>query len=215
MVARDLILSEATGGRYHVAHISTARSVDLVRSAKARGLDRVSCEVCAHHFLLTDRDIADSEFSTDFKMSPPLRSAEDRDAMIAGLVDGTIEAIASDHAPHHADEKDVEFTGAPNGIVGLETTVSLCLDRLVRAGIIDLPRLVDLLSTGPARLIGLEGGTLAPGAVADLTLLDLEREVTVDAQAFESKGSNSPFDGWKLVGAPVGTFLAGRRIDLS
>jgi len=214
MVNRDILLAEATGGRYHVAHISTARSLKAVRRAKEDGLHNVTCEVCPHHFILTDQDVADSAFSTNFKMSPPLRSRADRDAMIQGLVDGTIEAIGSDHAPHHADEKDVEFSRAPNGIVGLETTVSLCLDRLVKPGVISLSRLIDLLSTGPARLLSLPGGSLAVGSPADVSILSLDAEVTVDAKNFESKGANTPFDGWKLTGGPVTTFLAGRKIDL-
>ena len=212
VVARDLLLAEETGGRYHVAHLSTARSLNLVRTAKARGLP-VTCEVTPHHLLLTDRAVADTGFSTDTKMKPPLRAETDREALLAGLADGTVDAIASDHAPHHRDEKDVEFSAAPFGIVGLETTVSLCLDRLVRAGVIGLPRLVELLSTGPAKAFGLPGGTLAPGSPGDVTLLDLERTVTVDPKSFRSKSRNTPFGGWELRGAPAGTILGGRRID--
>jgi dihydroorotase len=211
MVARDLLLLAETGGRYHVAHLSTAGSLDLVRAAKARGLP-VTCEVTPHHLLLTDRAVADTGFDTNTKMKPPLRAEADREALVAGLADGTIDAIASDHAPHHRDEKDVEFSAAPFGIVGLETTVSLCLDKLVRAGVIALARLVELLSTGPARAFGLPGGTLAPGSPADVTLLDLERAVTIDPTTFRSKSRNTPFAGWELLGAPAGTILGGRRI---
>ena len=213
LVARDLLLAEATGGRYHVAHLSTARSLELVREAKARGV-AATCEVTPHHLLLVDRAVADHAFSTNTKMKPPLRSEEDREALLAGLADGTVDAIASDHAPHHADEKDVEFSLAPFGILGLETTVSLCLDRLVHAGMIDLARLVELLSTGPARAYGLAGGTLRPGAPGDLTLLDLDREVTVDPRTFHSKSRNTPFGGWTLRGAPAGTVVAGKVIEL-
>lgn len=213
IVARDLLLAEDTDGRYHVAHLSTARSLDLVRRAKERGL-AVTCEVTPHHLLLTDREVAESGFSTHCKMKPPLRSEEDRRALVAGLADGSVDAIASDHAPHHADEKDVEFSLAPFGIVGLETTVSLCLDRLVRAGTIGLGRLVELLSTGPSRAYGLPGGTLRPGAPGDLTLLDLEREVTIEPAGFRSKGRNTPFGGWTLRGAPAGTVVGGLVIEL-
>lgn len=210
-VGRDLLLLEETGGRYHVAHLSTARSLELVREAKRRGLP-VTCEVTPHHLLLTDRAVADRGFATDTKMKPPLRSEADRQALLAGLADGTIDAIASDHAPHHADEKDVEFSAAPFGIVGLETTVSLCLDRLVGGGVIGLGRLVELLTSGPARALGLPGGTLAPGSPGDVTLLDLERKVTVDPKSFRSKGRNTPFGGWELRGAPAGTVVGGRRV---
>jgi dihydroorotase len=211
MVARDIILAEDTAGRYHVAHLSTARSLAMVRRAKAEGF-RVTCEVSPHHLILTDEEVAKSHFSTHTKMKPPLRSARDRDALLAGLADGAVDCIASDHAPHHADEKDVQFSLAPFGIVGLETTLSLCLDRLVRPGVLTLPRLVHLLSTGPARVLGVEGGSLKPGSVADVTVFHPDAEVTLRAAAFRSKGRNTPFDGWKLHGHPVATFLAGRRI---
>ena len=213
MVARDLLLAEDTGGRYHVAHLSTARSLEMVRDAKRRGL-QVSCEVTPHHLLLTDREVATSGFSTATKMKPPLRSGTDAEALIAGLADGTVDAIASDHAPHHPDEKDVQFSTAPFGILGLETTVSLCLDRLVEPGHIDLARLVYLLSTGPAKALGLPGGSLEPGRPADLTLLNLEREVTVRADGLQSKSRNTPFDGWQLRGAAAGTLLGGAPVRL-
>jgi dihydroorotase len=213
MVARDLILLEDFGGRYHVAHLSTARSLRLVREAKARGL-RATCEVSPHHLLLLDRHVLEHRLSTDFKMNPPLRSAADRDALLAGLADGSVDVIATDHAPHHVDEKERPFEAAPFGIVGLETAVSLCLDRLVHGGVIGLSRLVELLSSGPARVLGVPGGTLAPGSPADVSLLDLEREVEVGADGFRSKSRNSPFRGWRLRGAPAGTIVAGRRIEL-
>jgi dihydroorotase len=211
MVARDLILTEDTGGRYHVAHLSTARSLDMVRRARAQGL-RVTCEAAPHHLILTDEEVAKSGFSTHTKMKPPLRSERDREALVNGLADGTVDCIASDHAPHHPDEKDVQFNLAPFGILGLETTLSLCLDRLVRPGILGLPRLVELLSTGPARVLNLPGGTLKDGSPADVTVFHPDEEVTIRAAAFRSRSRNTPFDGWKLRGHPVATFLEGRRI---
>jgi dihydroorotase len=213
MVARDLLLVEETGGRYHVAHLSTARSLELVRQARKTGLP-VTCEVTPHHLILTDAEVGRTEFSTQTKMKPPLRPEEDRQALLAGIADGTIDAIASDHAPHHVDEKEVSFDQAPFGILGLETTVPLCLEHLVRPGSITLSRLVDLLSWGPARALGLPGGTLRPGSPADVTVLDLERPVTVDPARFRSKSRNTPFVGWSLHGAAVATFVAGRRVEL-
>jgi dihydroorotase len=213
MVARDLLLLEDTGGRYHVAHLSTARSLGMVMQARRRGLP-VTCEVTPHHLLLTDEEVARTEFSTQCKMKPPLRSERDRLALIEGLADGTVDAIASDHAPHHSDEKDVEFDLAPFGILGLETTLGLCLDRLVRPGLIGLPRLIELLATGPARVLNLPGGTLRPGSPADVTLFDPEGEITIEAASFFSRSRNTPFDGWTLKGRPVATLLAGRRVDL-
>ncbi|MCZ6506548.1 MAG: dihydroorotase [Acidobacteria bacterium] len=213
VVARDILLTEDSGGRYHVAHLSTARALGLVREAKERGLS-VSCEATPHHLLLTDELVARSGFSPDTKMNPPLRSESDRQALIAGLIDGTIDAIASDHAPHHADEKDVEFSLAPFGIVGLETNLSLCYDRLVRTGLIDLSRLVELFSSGPARLLGVPGGTLAVGSPADVTLFDPAAELTVQPKDFRSKSSNTPFAGWTLRGRPVGTIVGGQAVEL-
>ncbi len=214
MVARDLLLVEDTGGIYHVAHLSTAGSLEMVRDAKRRGL-AVTCEVTPHHLLLTDREVAASGFSTAAKTKPPLRSAADAEALLAGLADGTVDAIASDHAPYHPDETDVQFSTAPFGIVGLETTVSLCLDRLVRPGHIELARLVELLATGPAAAFGLPGGSLEPGRPADLTLLDLDRRVTIRADAFASKSRNTPFDGWQLEGAAAGTIVGGVPVSLA
>ncbi len=213
MVARDLILLEETGGRYHVAHLSTARSLELVREAKSRDL-RATCEVTPHHLLLTDEEVAKTGFSTQTKMKPPLRSEEDRQAMLVGIADGTIDAIASDHAPHHVDEKDVEFSAAPFGIVGLETTLALSLDRLVRPGHVSLFRLIELLSTGPARCLGVPGGRLAPGDVADVTVFDTGKLRTVNPKRFRSRGRNTPFTGWRLRGQPVTTFVAGERVEL-
>lgn len=213
MVARDVILVAETGGRYHVQHLSTAHSLEIVRRAKERDLP-VSCEVTPHHLLLTDEEVARSGYSTHTKMNPPLRSEADRQALLEGLADGSIDALASDHAPHHPDEKDVEFSAAPFGILGLETSVGLCLDRLVRPGHLDLSRLVELFSTRPARLMGLPGGSLRVGETADVTLLDLEKRWTVRAAEFESKSRNTPFEGWELTGAAVGTFVGGVRPTL-
>jgi len=205
MVARDVALVELTGGRLHVAHVSTARSVAMIRDAKRRGL-RVSAEATPHHLVLTDEAVAD--YDTHAKMAPPLRARADVEALRAGLADGTIEAIATDHAPHHVDEKDCEFDQAANGIVGLETALPLAL-RLVGDGVLDLPTVVARLTVGPARLLGLDAGTLAVGAPADLTIVDLERRWKVAARAFRSKSRNTPFDGWELQGKAVATFVGG------
>ena len=212
-LARDLFLAEETGGRYHAAHLSAASSLELVRRNRARGVT-VTCDVTPHHLVLEDKAVAETGFSPQARLVPPLRSTSDREALLAGLADGTIDAIASDHSPHHTDAKEVPFSTAPPGIVGLETTVSLCLDRLVHGGVIPLSRLVDLLSTGPARVLGLEGGSLAEGRPADITLLDLERTVTVEPSTFRSLARNTLFGGWTLRGAAVGTLLAGRPVEL-
>jgi dihydroorotase len=209
MVDRDVLLAELTGGRLHVAHISAAASVDAVRRGKARGVN-VTAEVTPHHLFLTDEEVRESGYDTSTKMKPPLRSEADRQAAIAAIQDGTIDCIATDHAPHHVDDKRVEFDRAANGIVGLETAVALCLDRLVGEGLVDLPRLVALLSTNPARVLDLPGGTLAPGSPADVTVLDLARNRQVDATRFESKGRNTPFGGWILKGWPVATVVDGK-----
>ncbi|HEU0175856.1 MAG TPA: dihydroorotase, partial [Blastocatellia bacterium] len=208
-VARDITLAELTGARVHIAHISTARSVDMVRQAKQKGL-AVTCEITPHHFTLTDRAVYESGFDTNFKMAPPLRSQSDLEAIIEGLRDETIDAIATDHAPHHANEKMLEFDRAPNGIIGLETALSLTLDRLTSRGVISLSRMVELLSTNPARIFNLHRGTLKIGAVADVTIFDPNREIKVDASKFQSKSRNTPFDGWELKGAPVATIVGGR-----
>ena len=209
MVSRDILLVEDVGGRYHVQHLSTARSLDLVRQAKARGLT-VTCEVTPHHLLLTDKTVFDSGLDPDTKMNPPLRSEEDRLALIEGLKDGTIDLIASDHAPHHPDEKELDFVDAPFGIVGLETTLPLCLDRVVGQGIITLTRLISLLTHDPARIMGLPGGDLRKGSLGDVTVIDLERETRVSPEAFESRSRNTPFTGWKLKGAAVATVVGGK-----
>jgi dihydroorotase len=211
VVARDIELAALTGGRVHIAHLSTAGAVDAVRRGKARGV-RVTAEATPHHLLLTDRAVKDSEYDTFTKMNPPLRSEADRLAVIEGLRDGTIDCIATDHAPHTVDDKKVEYDQAAFGIVGLETAAALCLDRLVGAKVLDLPRLVALLSTNPARVLGLPGGTLAPGSPADVTVLDLQRKRAVAPERFASKGRNTPFGGWSLKGWPVVTIVGGRVV---
>jgi len=209
MVERDISLAELTGGHIHVAHMSARQSLRAVQAGKARGV-RVTAEVTPHHFVLTDEALKQhGGYNTNTKMNPPLREEADRVAMIEGLRDGSIDVIATDHAPHHADEKALEFDRAPFGIVGLETAVSLCFDRLVHAGVIGLPRLVELLSTNPARVLGLSGGTIAEGAPADLTMLAPDTTVTVHAAQLRSKSKNTPFDGWQLKGAVVATIVGG------
>ncbi len=212
MVERDISMAELTGGRIHIAHMSARQSLRAVRDGKARGV-AVTTEVTPHHFVLTD-DALDQGggYDTNMKMNPPLREEADRAAMIDGLRDGSIDVIATDHAPHHADEKALEFDRAPFGIVGLETAVSLCLDKLVHTGAIGLPRLVELLSPNPARALSLPGGTIAAGAPADLTILAPDATVTVRASAFKSKARNTPFDGWTLRGAVAATIVGGRAV---
>ena len=206
-VDRNVVLAELTGARFHVAHLSTSGALRRVREAKARGLS-VSCEVTPHHLVLTDESL--KSYDTNAKMKPPLVTEAGREALLEGLADGTVDAIATDHAPHHADEKREDFDRAPFGIVGLETAVSLCLDRLVKPGVISLSRMVELLSSGPARVLGVAGGTLKVGSPADVTLLDATRHVRVDPESFHSRGKNTPFAGWELEGRPVTTIVGGR-----
>jgi dihydroorotase len=209
MVERDVLLAELTAGRVHIAHLSAAASVDAVRRGKARGV-KVTAEVTPHHLFLTDEAVRETGYDTNTKMNPPLRSESDRVAVIEGLRDGTIDCIATDHAPHTVDDKHVEYDQAAFGIVGLETAVPLCLDRLVGAGLLELEQLVALLSTNPARVLGLPGGTLAAGSPADVTLLDLSKRRTVDASRFLSRSRNTPFGGLVLRGWPALTIVAGR-----
>lgn len=206
--AREIMLAEFTGGRLHVCHVSTKGSVDLVRQAKARGVS-VSCEATPHHFTLTDEAVRG--YNTNAKMNPPLRSQEDVDAVRAGLADGTIDAIATDHAPHHYDEKNVEFAIAMNGIVGLESLLPLSM-KLVTDGVIDLQKAVSLLTVQPARIIGIDRGTLSPGAVADITLIDPQLEWVLTAESLHSKSKNTPFVDWKMQGAAIKTLLAGKVV---
>src|SRR5688572_17935821 len=188
MVERDIALAELTGGPYHVCHMSARQSLRAVRAAKARGLTNITCEVAPHHFVLTDDALeAPIRYDTNVKMNPPLREAADRDAMLEGIADGSVDVIATDHAPHHADEKLVEFDRAPFGIVGLETCVPLVLDRLVHAGRITISRAIALLAANPARVFRLPGGTLADGAAADVTILAPDAPVTISAAALRSE----------------------------
>lgn len=208
MVARNLSLAELTDGRLHLAHVSTAGAVRMVREAKARGI-RVTAEACPHHLLLTEEAVR--EFNTNAKMNPPLRSRKDMEALKAGLKDGTIDAIATDHAPHAAHEKEREFEYAPFGIVGLETALGLSL-TLVEEGVLTLEQMVAALTIRPARVFGLAKGTLALGADADVVVMDPEAQWTVDPERFRSKGRNTPFGGWKLKGQVVTTLVGGRVV---
>ena len=212
MVARDVLLSEVTGGAVHIAHMSARTSLRAVRHGKDADI-RVTAEVTPHHFALTDEALAAPvPYDTNTKMNPPLREAEDRDSMIAGLADGSIDAIATDHAPHHYDEKHVEYDSAPFGVVGLETAVSLTFDRLVHTGIITLPRMVELLSLNPAKILKVPGGTLAVGEPADITILAPDLKVKVEAARLTSKSKNTPFDGWELRGGVAATIVGGRAL---
>lgn len=210
MVAREILLAELTGARLHLAHLSTAGSVRMVREAKARGV-AVTCETAPHYFTLTHEAVREMEYHTSTKMNPPLRTAEDREAVIQGLRDGTIDAIASDHAPHSPVEKEVEFVLARNGIVGLETSLGLTL-KLVHAGWLSFGQLVERMALAPARILGLPGGTLRPGAPAHVTVIDPNLEWTVEVAQFKSKSRNSPFQGWKLKGKAVQVWVEGKRV---
>ncbi|CAN5356569.1 dihydroorotase [soil metagenome] len=210
IVARNALLAECCDHRIHCQHISAAGSVRLLREARARGV-KISGEVCPHHIALTDESI--QNFETNFKMNPPLRTQRDIEALLEGIADGTLEILASDHAPHANFEKEVEFDAAPFGIVGLETELGLFIDLLVhKHRTIDLPRLIQMLTINPARLLGLEAGTLSLGAPADLTLIDPELEWTVEASTFKSASRNTPFDGWKLKGRAVRTIVGGETV---
>ncbi len=209
IVARDLLLAEYTGARIHIAHVSTAGAVRLVRDAKARGV-RVSAETCPHYIALIDEDIG--MYDTNKKMNPPLRTQRDRQAVIEGLADGTIDVIASDHAPHVPEEKDVEFDAAAFGVIGLETSVGVVLTVMVDKGLLQPAQLVERMSVTPNRVLGLEGGTFSPGACADITIIDPAAEWTVDAGNFFSKSRNTAFEGMKLRGYAVRTYLSGRCV---
>jgi len=204
-VGRDVEMALLTGARLHIAHMSAAKSLEYVRAAKRAGL-RVTCEVTPHHFTLTDEDV---RYDTRFKMNPPLASRADRNALIDGLADGSVDAIATDHAPHHAASKDVEFDRAPFGITGFETALALGLTELVHTKKLSLMRLVELFTTGPARVLGIER-KIAAGQPADLTIFSTDREWTFRASDSASKSKNTPFDGRAFRGAPVATIVAGR-----
>ncbi|MCE2455209.1 MAG: dihydroorotase [Gemmatimonadetes bacterium] len=208
-ILRDLLLAELTGGRIHLQHVSTRAGVEAIRRAKVRGV-RVTAEASPHHLILTEEAVQD--YRTEAKMNPPLRSEPDREAVRKGLADGTLDTIATDHAPHHYDEKEAPFASAPDGVVGLETAVGLILTRVVAEGVIDLPTMVERMSAAPARAFGLPGGTLAPGSPADVTVIDSRCKWTVDASRFVSRSRNTPFDGWRLEGAAVMTVVGGRVV---
>jgi dihydroorotase len=211
MTARDVVLAEATGGRLHVMHVSTAGSVDTVRRAKRRGL-RVTAECAPHHFTLTDECLRTRD--ANYKMNPPLRSQEHVDACLAGLIDGTIDAIASDHAPHAREKKLRGLEQAPFGIIGLETTLGLVVTRLIEPGHLDWSRALALLTVNPARILGIPRGTLALGAAADVTIIDPDVRWTVDPAQFHSKSTNTPFAGWELRGR-ADTVLVGGKVKFS
>jgi dihydroorotase len=211
-VERGVLLAELTGSSFHVAHMSARASLRAVRKAKEAGLP-VTCEVAPHHFTLTDEALAAPvAYDTNTKMNPPLREAADRDAMLDGISDGSVDAIATDHAPHHYDEKKVEYDRAPFGIVGLETAVPLSLDRLVHAGRIRLSRMVELLSVNPARILNVPGGTLSEGAPADITIIAPDLKVRIEAAKLRSRSKNTPFDGWELRGGVAATLVGGRPL---
>jgi dihydroorotase len=208
-VGRDVQLAELTGARLHIAHLSARSSLEQVRWAKQRGL-RVTCEVTPHHFTLIDEDV---QYDSRFKMNPPLAAREDREALLAGLVDGAVDAIATDHAPHEPALKDVEFDRAPFGILGFETALSLALEQLVHKGRISLMRLIELFTTGPARVLGFENEKkIAARHSADLTIFSLDRSWTYNVKDSSSNSRNSPFDGRTFKGAPVATVVAGRIV---
>jgi dihydroorotase len=205
-IVRDLLLAELTGGHIHLQHVSTGFGVDMIRQATARG-GRVTAEASPHHLILTDEAV--EGYNTEAKMNPPLRAAKDRDAVRAGLADGSLDTIATDHAPHHYDEKEAAFADAPNGIVGLETALGLVLTHVVGEGVIDLSTMVERMSCHPAKAFNLPGGTLAKGAIGDVTVFDPDGVWTVDPSRFESKSRNTPFGGWELKGQPRFTLVGG------
>lgn len=209
-VVRDILLAKETGSHIHIAHVSTKGAIEAVRQAKNEGIN-VTCEVTPHHFTLTDKAV--EGYDTNTKMAPPLRSQEHLEAIIEGIKDGTIDAIATDHAPHHQDEKALEYDAAPFGIVGLETGVGLAFNELVHKGIINLEQLVKLCSSNPAKIFNLKDrGTLTPGSIADVTIIDPDLEWTFSTSESKSKSKNSPFDGWKFIGGTVATIVGGKIV---
>jgi dihydroorotase len=209
MVARDILLAELTGARYHVAHISSCHSVEMVTFAKQRGLP-VTSEATPHHLTLTDAGMI--PYDSNYKMKPPLRSARDVNAVVKGIVNRAIDVIATDHAPHAGSEKMQEFEKCPFGIIGLETALGIALECLVHSGKIEVGRLVEMLTVNPARILGLERGTLAPGAAADVTIFSTERQWTFDVNKSFSKSRNTPFDGAHFRGGPVATVVSGHIV---
>ena len=209
MAIRDILLARRTGGHVHLCHLSTRGSVELIRWGKERGI-RVTAEVCPHHLSLTEADV--EGYDTNAKMNPPLRTPEDVAVLQQAVRDETIDLVATDHAPHHYDEKEREFANAPNGIVGLETALAVVVTNLVVPGMLDFPTLIRRMSVSPARVFGLAGGTLRKGSVADVTVFDPAREWTVDPERFLSKGRNSPYRGRRLTGRATCTVVDGRIV---
>ena len=206
MIYRDIALAELTGGRLHILHVSTAGGVDLIRRGKRRGV-RVSGEACPHHFTLTDECLR--TFDSNYKMAPPLRTDADVQAILEGLKDGTLEVIATDHAPHAPEKKMRELDQAPNGIIGLETLLPVCVDALIEPGHLTWPQLIEKLTVNPAKVLGIDRGTLKPGAVADVTVIDPAAEWTIDPTQFRSKSRNCPFAGWKVRGRAEAVLVGG------
>lgn len=210
MIARDIILAQKAGARIHIAHLSAKGAVDLVKEAKKKKV-KVTAEVTPHHLFLTDACL--ETYDTNLKVNPPLRSKEDTQALVQAVKEGAVDVFSTDHAPHATDEKDVEFDIAPFGICGLETAVSLLLDRLVNKNVISLQKFIQMSSTNPALILGLENkGKISPGADADLTILNLHKEIVVDVKSFKSKSRNTPFHDWKLRGAAVMTIVGGKIV---
>jgi dihydroorotase len=207
IVARDILLAEYTGGRVHIAHVSTAGSVRMVREAKKRGVS-VTCETCPHYFIFTDADL--ETYDTHKKMNPPLRTARDRAAILEGLADGTIDAIASDHAPHCSEEKDVEFAAAAFGVIGLETQLSAVITYLINPGILSVKDAIIKMTVSPNKIMGTPGGTLSVGSAADITIIDPKKAWVVDSSTFYSKSRNTPFNEMTLMGVATHTILNGR-----
>ena len=208
MIARDIILSEYLDIPVHICHVSTKGGMRMIREAKARGV-KVTCETCPHYFTLTDASC--ENYDTNFKMHPPLRTEEDRLAIIEAIKDGTVDCIVTDHAPHHQDDKEVEFSNALNGIVGLESSFALCYTYLVKPGIITMDKLIDLMCHNPSKILKLGRGGMNVGDDADLAVFDLDNEFTFDKNKMLTKGRNTPFDGWKLYGRTVLTMMGGKK----
>lgn len=207
MISREIILAEMLDTKVHICHVSTASGVQLIREAKARGV-KVSCETCPHYIAGTDALILD--YNTNSKVNPPMRTEKDRQAILAGIEDGTIDVIATDHAPHHSEDKNVDFSMAANGISGLESAFALSYTYLVDSGVITLDKLVELMSQKPAKLLGLESGSLQVDGLADITLVDLDKKYKIDAKSFKSKGKNTPFDKWEVKGKVQATIVEGK-----
>ncbi|MCE9565141.1 MAG: dihydroorotase [Planctomycetes bacterium] len=206
MIARDIMLSELTGGRVHILHVSTAGGVDLIRQGIAKGI-RVSGEACPHHFLLTDETLR--AFDSNYKMSPPLRTQRDVDAILAGLKDGTLSVLATDHAPHAPEKKERELDQAPNGILGLESFLPLCVTHLIEPGHLSWPQMLAKMTINPAKVLGIDRGTLQSGKPADVTVIDPKVKWTIRKAESKSKSRNTPFDGWKVTGRAVTTIVGG------